>query len=94
MEQNIQEKFLAFQILPFELGVANSRNIEKDTCQPQSMCQEAPLRFHLTLGEILSKSTSVKLMQKHYKNTLMEISQVFRTLSHVDCLSVYRNRAS
>ena len=31
MEQKIEKMFFVFQILTFELGVANSRNIEKDT---------------------------------------------------------------
>ena len=38
MEQNIEKKFLVFQIVAFELGVANSRNIGQDTCYRQSMC--------------------------------------------------------
>ena len=33
-------------------------------------------------------------MKKHDEDTLMEISQVFGTLSHVDCLSVFQNDAS
>ena len=38
MEQKIQKKFFVFQILAFELGVANSPNVEQDTCHQQSMC--------------------------------------------------------
>ena len=38
MEQKIEEKVFVFQILAFELGVANSRKMEKDTCHRQSMC--------------------------------------------------------
>ena len=44
--------------------------------------------------ETFSKSTSLKLMKrhyKHYKSTFREISQVFRTLSRVKCLSMFRN---
>ena len=33
MEQKSLKKFFVFQILAFELGVANSRNSEKDPCQ-------------------------------------------------------------
>ena len=32
MEQKIEKKFSVLQILAFELGVANSRNIENYTC--------------------------------------------------------------
>ena len=38
MEQKIQKKCIVFQIMAFDLGVANSRNIEHDTCHRQSMC--------------------------------------------------------
>ena len=38
MKEKIQEIFFVFQILAFEFGVANSRNIEQDTCDWQSMC--------------------------------------------------------
>ena len=31
-------KVFVFQTIPFELGVANSRNLEQDTCHRQSMC--------------------------------------------------------
>ena len=52
------------------------------------------LDYNLTLGEIFSKSTSLKFMKEHDKITLMGISQVFGTLSYVDCLSVFRNCVS
>ena len=54
MEQKIQKFFFVFQINAFELGVANSGNLEQDTCHRQSLCKQTPLRFHLTLGETLS----------------------------------------
>ena len=38
MEQKIEEKFLVFQIIAFELGVGNSRNIEQGTSHRQPMC--------------------------------------------------------
>ena len=56
MEQKIEKNIFVFQIIAFELGVANSHNLEQDTCRRQSMCSETPLRFHLTLGETFSKS--------------------------------------
>ena len=31
MEQYIEENFFVFQIIAFELGVANSRSIKQDT---------------------------------------------------------------
>ena len=88
MEEKIKTKFFICQIIEFELGVANSRNIEQDTCRRQSMCQQTPLRFYLKLGETFSKSFFLRLMKKHDKSTQMEILKVFGTLSHVECHSV------
>ena len=36
--QKIQNKFFVFQIIGFELGVINSRNLKHYTLHPQSMC--------------------------------------------------------
>ena len=87
------EKIFVSQLIAFELGVADSRNIEQDICQRQSICQQTPLRFHLTLAETFSKSTFLRMMKKLDKGTAMEVLQVFGTLSHVDCKSVFRNGA-
>ena len=37
-EQKIQKIFFVFQIIAFELGVANSDNIEQNICHRQTMC--------------------------------------------------------
>ena len=76
----MEKKFFVFQIIAFELAVSNSPNLEKDTCHRRSMCEQTPLRFHLSLGEIFSKSNSLRMMKKLDKSVLMDISQVFVTL--------------
>ena len=38
MEQKMQKKFIVFQIIAFELGVADSHNLEQDTCHRMLMC--------------------------------------------------------
>ena len=38
MEQKIEKEFFVFQKIAFELGVANSSNIEQETWHRQSMC--------------------------------------------------------
>ena len=38
MEQKIEKEFFVFQKIAFELGVANSWNIEQETWHRQSMC--------------------------------------------------------
>ena len=65
MEQKIRKKIFLFQIIAFEVGVANSHNLEQDTCHRTSMFERKTLTFHLTVGEKFSKSTSLRMMQKH-----------------------------
>ena len=38
MEQKMEKKFFGFQILAFVLGVANSRNVQRDTFHRQWIC--------------------------------------------------------
>ena len=72
MEQKIDKMFFIFQIVAFELRVVNFHNLEQNTCHQQSMCEHLPLIFHLKLGETFSKSTSMRMMEKH------DISWIFR----------------
>ena len=85
----MEKKFFVFQIIAIELGVANSRNVQQDTWHRQAMCQQTHQSFHLTLGEIFSKPSSLRMMNKHHKWAVMEILQVFWTLSYVDGQSVF-----
>ena len=78
MEQKIQKKFFVFQIIAFELGVANSHNLERDTCHQMFICSKTTLRFDLTLGETFCKLNSLGMRKKQDKSALMEISQVFQ----------------
>ena len=79
MEQNNEKKFLLLKTIAFELGIKNSHNPEKDTCQWHSMCYEKPLWFNIWLREIFSKSCSLRVMKKYDQNGLMEILQEFGT---------------
>ena len=88
-----RKKIFPFQIFAFELGVANSCNVQQDTCHWQAMCQQIHLRFHLTLGGTFSLSTSLRVIHKHDKCAARELSQVFETLSHVDGQNVSWNDA-
>ena len=85
--------FFVFQIIAFELGVAKSHNLQHDTWHQQSMCQETQIRFQVIVGETFSKSASLKRIKTHHKSAIMEIFQVFGTLSHVDCQSMFQNEA-
>ena len=43
MEQKTEKNIFVFQIIAFEYGTGNSQNLEKDTCNRQSMCAQTPL---------------------------------------------------
>ena len=81
MEKKIVTKFFVFQIISFELGVANSHILERDTCHRQSMCQQTSLRFHLTLGETYSKSTSRRMIKEHDKSALWDFGSSWDAFS-------------
>ena len=55
MVQKIEKMILVFKITPFELRMTNSHNPEQDTCHQQSMCEQTPLRFHISLREVFTK---------------------------------------
>ena len=62
------------------IGTSKSHNREQDTCHWQSICYETPLRFTMSLKDIFCKSGSVRVMEKYYGSTLMQILYKFGTL--------------
>ena len=80
MRENKQKKILDIKIIAFELGTRNSHNPEQNTCHWQSMCYKTPLRFKISLREIISESDSLRVMKKYDQNVLMQILQEFGTL--------------
>ena len=79
MEQKNWKKFLVLKIIACESRTINSHNPEDDTCHWQSMCEEAPLRFNISLGQIFSKSGCLRVMRKYDESALMQILYKFRT---------------
>ena len=93
MEPKIDKTFFVFQITGFELGVANSQNLEQDTKHSDvNVLKNTPKISPNTRGEIFQINFPEN-DEKHQKNTLMGISQICRTLSHVHCQTVFWNRA-
>ena len=80
MEQKNEKILLVLRIIPFESGTTNSHNPEHYSCHWQSMCNETPLRFNISLRDIFSKSRSLRVMKKYDQSVLMLISQEFWTL--------------
>ena len=72
-----QKEFLVLKIIAVELGTTNSLNLEKNTCDWQSMCYETPLRVNISLREIFFKSGSLRVMRKSDEGALMQILQDF-----------------
>ena len=75
-----KKKVFVLKIIAFELGTTNSRNPEKDTCHWKTICYETLLRINISLREIFSKSSSLRVMKKYDENALMLILQEFETL--------------
>ena len=88
VKQKNQKKFLVLKIIAFESETTNSHNPKQDTCHWQSMCYETPLRFNISIREIISESVSLRVMKKYDEKCLMQILQEFGTLLHVDCKRV------
>ena len=80
MEQKNEKKCLDLKIIAFELGTRHSHNPEQDTCHWQSMCYETPIRFKISITEIISELGSRRAMKKYDENALMQILQEFGTL--------------
>ena len=91
MEQRNDKKCLVLKIIPFESRTTNSHNPQQDNCHWQLMCSETSLRFNISLREIFSKSESPRVMEKYDERALMQISQEFGALKHVNCLRSFRN---
>ena len=79
MEQTNLKKFLILKISAFESGPTNSHNPALDISHWQSVCNETPLRFNISLREIFSKSGSPLVMKKYDESALMQISEDFGT---------------
>ena len=77
MEQKNQKNFFLLKIIAFQSGTTNSQNSEQDTCHCQSMYYETPLRFNISLREIFSESSSLRVMKKYDESVLMHIWKEF-----------------
>ena len=55
MEEKDLKKLLVWKIIAFEWRTTKSQYPEQDNSHWQSMCDETPLRFNISLREILSK---------------------------------------
>ena len=80
MKQKNPKKYLGFNIIPFESGTTNYHTREQDNCYWQSMCYETPLGFNISLREIFSKPSSLRVMRKYDESALTQISQEFGSL--------------
>ena len=68
MEQGNQKKFLLSKTISFEPGSNNSHILEQDTCDWQSICYQATLRFKISLREKFSKVASFRVMKQMLKD--------------------------
>ena len=55
--------FSVFETVAFEHVSGISLNIDKNTCEPQSMCYETVLRFNIWIKEMVSNSIVFVIME-------------------------------
>ena len=91
IQQKKLKKLFLLKIIAFESGTTNSHNPEEDICHWQSMCYEIPLRFNISLREIFSKAGPPIVVKRYDESVLMQISQEFWTLKHVNFQRSFRN---
>ena len=66
-EQENQKIFLVFKIIAFEPGSGSSHILEQDTSHWQSICHQATLRFKISLRDVYSKASSLRVMKNIMK---------------------------
>ena len=62
-----EQKSLVFKIIAFESKSTNSHNPEQDTAHWQSICYQATIRFKISLREVYSKESSLRVMKNIMK---------------------------
>ena len=67
MEQENPKNFFLFKIIAFEPGLTNFHVLEPDTRHWQSICYQATLRFNMSLKEVYSKPSSLRVMKNVMK---------------------------
>ena len=72
--------FSVSKIIGFVSGITNSLNLEKNTCDWQSMCYETSLRFNIALREIFFESGSIRVMGIYDEIALKQIFEGCGTL--------------
>ena len=80
MEQTNLKRILVVKVIAFESGTNNCQNPEQDNCHWQSVCYETPLRFNISIREIISERGSLRVLKKSVKSALMLILQEFGIL--------------
>ena len=81
MEQKNQKKILVFNQISLDLGSTNSRILEQNTCDWQSICYQATLRFKISLREKFSKVASFRVMKQMLKVLSCTVRRVWDSLT-------------
>ena len=67
MEQKSEKNFFVFKIIAFESGSTNVHILEQDTCHWHSICYQATLTFNMSLREVYSKPSPLRVMKNIMK---------------------------
>ena len=85
MEEENPGKFLVFEIIACDPGSINFHILEQNTCQWQSICYQATLRFKISLRKKFSRSISLRVMKKMMK---VLSCTFYKSLGHFNMLTV------
>ena len=77
IQQKIQKKSFASEIMAFEIIAGNSAYCCQNTCHRQLMREQTVLRFHIKLKVTFSNSIYLELMRKEGNIGAVLISAVF-----------------
>ena len=79
MQQKIQRKFFASELMAFEIVARNSAYCCRNTCHRQLMREQKVLRFFIRLKVTFSNSIYLELTRKEGNSSAVLISAVFGT---------------
>ena len=79
IQQKIQNRSFASEIMAFEIVAGNSAYCCRNTCLRQLMREQKVLRFHIRLKVTFSNSIYLELTRKESNSSAVLISAMFGT---------------
>ena len=87
MEWRLEKTFVVLQVIALEHVSGISLKYDENTCERQSTCSQAVLRFHIWLKEMFSNSILFGLIENYDQSAAVLISAVSLTREDVRWVS-------